>query len=791
MSTAYAPQRTDSDDAAARKEKLIRMLKAEENDAIGYRQSDLQQQQITALKEYNGELYGDEEDGRSRAVTREVFETIQWTLPDLMRVMAGAGNIISMEETSEADEKYSKDAADYLNWIVQVDNRGFKLLHDFAFDALLQRNGFLACYWRDKEYRAPQQLSGLSLEHVEALLQDQNVEILAAPEIDNESEAGGFSLTIRRRKSPARAEICAIAPEDIRINGRAVDLESARYVGRVLRMLRGEAAKKWPDMAEEIMEYSGEAASGAGFSTRGEDVRTERFRDWSNWRSTDNEAAQEVQILEEYLRVDLNDDDYPETIRSYRMGDLLLEEEEIEENPFGTWTSLPVPHRLYGMAQQEITSDLQRQSTVLKRAGLDATYQSVVNREAYDKNKIVDLGELTATYAGAKIAVNGPPAEAIFPLTGGLETAKSAWEAREIVSLELENRTGATRQTQGLDPDALLQGPHSGKAIDLLQTAGGARKELSARHMGDGFEAFLNKLYRLVCRHQNEPRQVKIGGKWCTFDPRTWNSELRARVHTGLGTGNRDQTAIGIQWIAQFQDAVIEKLGPDNPMVTPKHVYRTFEEGARNWGYHSAEPFMSEPQDEPVTDPQTGQPVVDPETGQPKTKPWAPQARPDPAMAKVQADAQASQAEQALKQQTAEADHQLENIKAAAALELQSKKDEEGLQAQREKAALDLQLARDKAAAEIDLAERKALAEESLAREKMAMEFTLAREKMMMEVALEREKLAAQREMHAESTDASREMHSEKTTATQDMHSEKVEADVKISKNRPGGDLSE
>ncbi|NBW23060.1 MAG: hypothetical protein EBR82_85465, partial [Caulobacteraceae bacterium] len=102
-SATYAPQFASQADREA---ELLRLLKGEENDALGYRQSELQQQQIDALKHFFGERYGDEEDGRSQVVTREVFETIEWTIPDLMRVFAGGNNVVYLEETSQQDAKF-------------------------------------------------------------------------------------------------------------------------------------------------------------------------------------------------------------------------------------------------------------------------------------------------------------------------------------------------------------------------------------------------------------------------------------------------------------------------------------------------------------------------------------------------------------------------------------------------------------------------------------------------------------------------------------------------------------
>lgn len=751
-----------------REDKLVRLLKSYEEDALGYAQSEIVQQQIEALKRYLGELYGDEEEGRSQVTTRELLEGIEWTRPDMMRVTTGGGQLITVKPNSEAGAKEARAAGDYMAFSFFTDNPGYDLLDDFVFDGLLHRRGYLACYWRDKEYQAPQLLTGLNIAQVQQLTSQPDVEIIGQ-DFDNEhSDSGGIALMVRRIKSPARAEIVSIAPEDMRLNGRAITIDQARYVGRVIRMLRGEAVEQWPDKEEEIWGFKSAQAGTTGSVRRAEDVRQTRFQDDRNdvWRSKaqGDDASTELEVLEEYIRVDLNDDGYPELIRAYRMGDIILEECEVEENPFWTWTPIRIPHRFMGMGYHELLADLQRQSTVITRAGLDALYQSVVNREAINKN-IVDLDSALATYSGAKVLVDGNPNEAIMPLTGGLNTATTAWEALEVISRRIEDRVGASRQTRGIDSDS-LSSEHSGKALNILDVNGAARKEMVARNLTNGLSEGFAKLYRLFCRHQNFERQVEVAGKWCTFDPRVWNSALKVSVHAG-GV-NRENAMMSLQLVGQEQEKVIELLGPGNPIVTPKNRFAYQEELCRLGGFRSAEPFFTEPQDVPDVGPD-GQPQVDPETGQVKTKPWAPEPQPDPAMAKVQADAQASQAEL-----------QLKTEETKATLALQTQKDTAELESDREKAALDLQLAREKAQAEAQLAAFKADQEIKLAWAKFEAEMALAREKQAAEIEMRREELAHQREMHAEDSANKRE-----------MHTEKLETDVEISKNREGGSLSE
>jgi len=753
VSLAYAPQPQDGAQQAqqgayddAQRDVLLRQLRQEEERALQFAQSELNDSFVDALKHYNGEPYGDEEEGRSQVVTRELFEQIQWTMAALMRVFCGGGNILSIEATSEQDAEYADSVADYLNWILQNDNPGFRLLFNFGFDGLLQRNGWLGCYWRDRDYRPPELKTGLNIMQVSQLSADPTIKVIGQ-DFDQESEAGGIRLLIQKLKSPARLEICCFAPEDMRLCGRVEDIENPRYIGCVRRKLLGEIIQLWPQHTEELLAYGRKAATG---SLRSAEVRQERFGDSDPTLNMADPSgvSTEVELLEEYLRIDLDEDNYPELVRAYRCGDVLLDVQEVEEHPFGTWSPHPVPHKLIGLSYDDVMGDLQKRSTVLNRAALDATYNGVVAREAYDKNR-VNVAALMSTYTGTKVEVDGPPGESIKQLSGDVSTAEAAWRALAQLNVMVQDRVGRPPQGQGMDPDALLKNEHSGKAIDLLQTAGAARQELLARHMGDGLEAFLGKVYRMVCRNQNEARQMRIGGKACVFDPSTWNSDLRVRVHTGLGTGNRDQTLMGLQVIAQRQLGYVEQLGPDNPFVSAANMSRTDDEICRALGYHSKDAFFSEPPPQPVMGPD-GQPQVDPQTGQPATQDWKPPPKQDPALAKIEADAKAREAQQAQDAQTAEAKHSLALEMAAAkhklemekaALQLQAQRDQ--MEAERRQAMLELQIQREAAAEKLRIAQEESNNKIALAVKQMQADMQLAVMQMKLDTALERERIAA------------------------------------------------
>jgi hypothetical protein len=221
---------------------LIQALKEEEHAANDYLESEVSAAQIDALRRYYGEKYGDEVEGRSQIVTREVFETIEWLRHDLLRIFVSGGRIADFEGNDPQSDQHAEDAADYVNYVFLQDNPGERLLDEFIFDGLLQRRGFMACDWKGAEYSAPQKASGLNTLQLQHLMNDPQTEILDAEAeqiAPDEAHPDGvaYSVTIRQRNKAAYAECFTIAPEDMRISARAVDLESARYVGHVMRMM--------------------------------------------------------------------------------------------------------------------------------------------------------------------------------------------------------------------------------------------------------------------------------------------------------------------------------------------------------------------------------------------------------------------------------------------------------------------------------------------------------------------------------------------------------------------------
>ncbi len=706
---------------------LVRALRAEEQWAASYLKSELQEAQIDAFKRYYGDLYGDEVEGRSTVTTREVFETIEWLRPDLRRTFTAGDKVFEFEGLTPQADQYGQAATDLVNHIFLCDNEGERALDAFIFDGLLHRVGILGCEWQEAEYTPAQEVSGLNSMQVQQLMQDQRTEIVeqdVRQDAPDEAHQDGlyFDLKIRQRTKDAFPEVFCIAPEDFRIAARATDLKTARYVGDVVRMMKGEAKQKWPEFAEEIEANTGDTG---GFNT--DERRAERFRDVEGWdagsmRENADESAGEVEIMREYLRHDCDEDGYPELIRCYRIGECLLEYEEVDEHIYSHWTPIPIPHRFFGLGVNDIAKDLQRTKTVLLRNMLDSVYQSVVPRIAADTGKVSQKGldALLTVRPGVVIETTGAPGDALMPFQVP-DLSGPALSAMQWVDRIAQSRTGVTREAQPMDPDALHD---TAKGQELINDAASIRKEEIARNLAVGLQQFGMKLYRLVHKHQNEARSLKIAGQWRNIDPRAWEADVRCTVSVGLGTGAKEKQIAMLQLVQQDQVAWVSAYGPATPVVTPQHLHNLVAEKLRVLGFKNPDKFFGDP-----VDPQTGQPFV-------------PQPPPNPDQQKVQAQIQEGQARLQMDAQKAQQTAQLEAMRAQHDAAMTAQQAE--FTARLEAAKHEAKTTQDgqKAAMEAEIARFEAEGRLQIAREEAAQKALLARDQFNFECAMQERELA-------------------------------------------------
>src|SRR5690606_28345346 len=158
---------------------LIALIDAQSRQAIGA--DDLSaDHRVKAMEFYLGEAKGElappDTPGRSKVVSKDLMDTVEWAMPSLMDMFAGSDDIIRFEPDGPEDEQACSDATNYIGWLIHRKNEdGFITIHDAIKSALMMRTGWGKTYvCRYQEVRE-ERYEGLSLQEVQALSQDPEV----------------------------------------------------------------------------------------------------------------------------------------------------------------------------------------------------------------------------------------------------------------------------------------------------------------------------------------------------------------------------------------------------------------------------------------------------------------------------------------------------------------------------------------------------------------------------------------------------------------------------------------
>lgn len=641
---------------------LKSILAAEIADSLAHLGGELSEQRRKALRYYLGEPFGDEQEGRSKVVSSDVADTVEWILPSLLKIFTAGDDVVRFEPTGPEDEEVAKQATEYANWIFNRDNPGFLTLYTLFKDALLQKNGIAKVWWEEGENAARETYTRKSLEEMQLLLADPEVEPIAHREYQESGVVVGphglpveapvtlHDLVVKRRRKSGAVRIMTVPPEEFLISRRARTIDEAPFVAHRLRKTVSELIELGHDrdLVDRLPGAEDEDPTGE---------RRERFatEDDSDRGAAEgpNRAMREVWITECYVRCDWDGDGIAERrkVTVAGSGQEILDNEPWDGPlPFVSLTPIVMPHRFFGLSVADLVMDLQLIKSTILRQILDNLYLS--NNGRYVISEHVNMDDLMTARPGGIVRLKqgaAPGQGHILPLNTPL-VATQAFPMLEYLDGVRENRTGVTRYMQGLDADSLNK---TATGINQIMTAAQQRVELIARVFAEtGVKDLFRKILELVNRRQSAARIIRLRNRWVPMDPRQWSTQMDVSIAVGLGTGNKDQMLVHLRNLLEIQvQAIRMQGGVAGPLVRLDNVYNTLAKLVENAGLKSADAYF--------TDPQAAAPPMP-----------APPPQPDPAMVALQQQAQLAAARLAFDRQRAAADLTLDQARLAADIAL-------------------------------------------------------------------------------------------------------------------------
>jgi hypothetical protein len=574
---------------------LAGIIDRESSNAIGWT-DELTTARQRNLEYYLGEAVGDlappEVEGRSKVVSRDVLDTVEWTMPALMRMFAGSDEVVRFEPEAPEDQQGADDATAYVGYLIHRKNNGFLLLHDAIKSALISRMGVVKCYcdyrWEVREER----YTGVSQIEREQLAADPEVEIIAEQPVGMAEPPPGIQLppelltlydvTVRRKRRIAQLKAEGCPPEEIRIAKDARSIEDVRFIAHVVERTVSDLKSLGydPALVDSLSDDS-------GLSRDGERLARHDYDGSWDWKDPPEPSQRRVTLTEAYLRVDFDGDGIAEYRRVVKAGTVVFENDIVDDHPFTLFCPILMPYKVIGLSVADLVMDLQEIKTALTRQVLDNVYlANTPMREAVEGQ--VNLDDLLSPRPGGVVRVKQLNA------TRDLTTPFVAGAGLQLIdhfNQVRDQRTGVTDFNQGLNPESLSKTNVGSMGVEALLNAGAQRIELLARVFA---ETGIKRLYLLMLKlaQQNVDRvqQVKINGRWMMIDPRAWKHRYDMEVSVGIGTASRQQQVVNLQLIL----TLIEKAAQYG-LATPANAYKALTRLTEAMGYRDSDQFFTAP----------------------------------------------------------------------------------------------------------------------------------------------------------------------------------------------------
>lgn len=679
-------------------DEILKLVGEERKRSIGFGEGDsgeLTTAREKALAYAKGEMADvGALDNRSKAVDTTVADAIETVLPDVLEIFVGGDDVATFIPSGEQDETQAQEEGDFVKHVVFDENPGFLTLYTAFKDALLTRTGVIHWWWQDEEKTETlAHASAVDAPMLQAVAQMQGQAL--EPE---EQDDGSISLN----STSLHGKVCirAFPSEDFTVAADTVTLPDATYCAvrdrpRVQDLI---ARGVDPEKARALKPYS----------LRNDAIEQERDQAGEHDMSADGLGdLRTVETRCHYIRLDAKGDGKLELWRVLTDAEervLLDEPEQVDHIPFAALTPYIVPHRFYGESVADKLIEVQKIKTVLLRMLLDSGYFALNQRMYVDTNQINEftISDLLNNVPNAPIRGNGPAA--VTPISAG-NLNFDVFSAMEFVSTMAEGRSGIVRNAQGLNPDTLHD---TAKGALALITAAQKRVRLIARIFAETGvkDLFLgvHRMLRTSYTDEHAPASAKLRNAWKTIQPNGWSERCAMAVHVGVGSaGKEHDLAIATQRLELMQ-AVMQTPGAAGTIVDPANIHQALIGWERAAGTKDPDGYWSDP-------------------ASPKAQQAAQQQaqKPDPEMAKAQADMQ-------LRQAQAQADTQLAHAKAQSDVQLQAMKHQNQMEADTVQAQRDHELRMAQLQAEIELKRYQVDQELQLKREQLAAELSLKRE---------------------------------------------------------------
>ena len=542
---------------------------------------------------YYGRPLGNEVAGRSRFITREMMDTVEWMMPYLTRMFAAGDPKIDITIQDQPAwvgkalmEKIQLDLSD-------SDPGFFVIFYQWAKDALISDTAFVKVGWDIDKIKEKFNLPEAGVEQLQELAQNPDVEI--------EAGEGGVGQDGRPVFRNVSGTIEKVIKDELSVQGiphweflvsencKTIDDEHPKgqctkvtldYLKRVSRARTPEGEEPFFQHLEEFEECGG---GNAETSLEGEKSSYMDTQDGEEGGAEDKTSV----FHEWYTRLDVDGDGFQEDIICYFADRRLLRWElnEEKENPFVSMKPIIDCYKFFGTSFADLLLEIQNLRTQLFRRILDNFDFQTLGRWRVDPDGQVDLNALYSNVPGGSVFAKAGAIENLSPPPFN----PSMLSMLSVVDSIKENRTGITKYNQGLDSNTLNK---TATGIIQIQNAAMQRLELVARVFAEtGPKVLYRKIVLQYQKYLKAPFTTKVLGTEREVPIEMIQGKVICKVNMGVEESLGQKEAGNIQQVTNYLMGLSQSFPG---LLTPEKVHNLATRFTKAFGFTQADDFIND-----------------------------------------------------------------------------------------------------------------------------------------------------------------------------------------------------
>lgn len=550
---------------------LLGLIGSRKSNGINAEGGDITNARQYTFNRYLGRPYGDEQEGLSQVVSRDMLDTVEWAMPGLMKVFTGDDLTVIFEADGPEDEAAALQETEYTNYVFMKQNDGFVVLHNLFKDSLLSPTAYAKVWYEENEEVTTEPYSGLLAGDLADLDADEELEPVEQEMYDEVREEINpltgqvekvnvtlYDVVYKRRASVGKCKVESIPPEELIIDEKVtgLDLSEADFLHHTTQ----KSKKDLIDMGFDKKIVN--SLSSPDHTEREETENRREYEDEDDYDTNDEEGM--LSLEDTYIVIDREGTGMPERWHIMAVGDTILLDEPDDYVPFIAQSSVIIPHRHTGVAYADLVEDIQRIKTTLTRQMLNNLYR--VNNPRPIVGLGVNMQDLLNDAPNAPIRARDITDIRMEPTQAVIDQVLPTLDYFNTVQT---SRSGVGAHTKGLDADVLAESTRGAYLGSLEQS--NQRLEMVARIFAEtGVKQIFLKIHELILRYQKKVVDFKIRGEWVKVNPTEWKTRRNMTVSVGIGYGTKEQHLFALDKIEEAQ-RVLAMNG--SPLVQPDNIF--------------------------------------------------------------------------------------------------------------------------------------------------------------------------------------------------------------------------